>query len=72
MRIAAQNGHYEICKLIIENLYDANYSKKFGPLHIVASYGYFDLCQLLMNNMTNKNPINEDGMTPLHFAAIKG
>ena len=74
---AATNGHFEVCKLIIDGTsnknpaeieYDGN-----TPLHWAASYGHLEVCQLIMDNVTDKNPANRyEGETPFHFAAKQG
>ena len=74
---AASNGHFEVCKLIIDGTsnknpaeieYDGN-----TPLHFAATYGHLEVCQLIMNNVTDKNPANwSEGKTPLHLAARDG
>ena len=80
LHYAASNGHYGMCKLIIESTSDKNpASIKYDgetPLHLAASNGHLKICKLIMEHLSDKNPANsvEDGgeFTPFHFAARKG
>ena len=48
----AENGHLEICQLIIENVNDKNPTDFFKstPLHKAAANGYVEICQLIMGH----------------------
>ena len=61
--LAAENGHLEICKLIIENLDDKSppIDERFIPLCIAAHNGHLKICQLLMN-MTRKQIFTNAGV----------
>ena len=77
LHYAASNGHFRVCKLIIENTSDKNpASIKFDgdtPLHWAASNGHVEICQLIMEHLSDKNPANTFGeFTPFHDAAKKG
>ena len=77
LHYAAYNGHFRVCKLIIENTSDNNPSciKSDGitPLHWAAFSGHVKICHLIMENLSDKNPANTSGeFTPFHFAAEKG
>ena len=50
---AAENGHFEICQLIIENVTDKNPSNKSGetPLEIATKKGYSNIIQLFTENI---------------------
>ena len=45
---------------------------QFSPLHISAGYQDPSLYKHMMNKEENKNPENEEKVTPLHIAALKG
>ena len=77
LHYAAFNGHFRVCKLIIENTSDKNPSaiKSNGitPLHWAAFSGHVKICHLIMEHLSDKNPANTFGeFTPFHFAAEKG
>ena len=77
LHYAANNGHFRVCKLIIENISDKNpASVKFDgdtPLHWAASNGHVKICQLIMEHLSDKNPANTFGeFTPFHDAAKRG
>ena len=77
LHYAASNGHYRVCKLIIENISDKNPSSfksdSITPLHWAAFNGHVKICQLIMEHLADKNPANTSGeFTPFHFAAEKG
>ena len=71
---AAENGHWEICCLIIKYLKHKNPGDVRGltPLHLAAQNGHLKICQLILGNVADKNPKAFLGWTPLHFAAQKG
>ena len=47
---AAKSGHFEVCKLIIENTEDINSKNDFGrtPIHEAASCGHFEVSKLII------------------------
>ena len=53
---AANNGHFEICKLIVENVEDKNpaYNSGYTPVDIAAKNGHFDICILILKRMEDK------------------
>ena len=67
---AARNGHLQVCKLIIGNVFDKNprINDRTTPLHVAAMNGHFEVCKLIMANVVDKNPINMVGMTPQAYA----
>ena len=69
---AAQGGHIDICKLILDKITVKNPSDENGytPLHETAQGGHIDVCKLILDKITNKSPINEDGKTPLDLAPV--
>ena len=74
---AAQNGHLDICQIIIleSKSGDKNPVNKYGltPLHGAARNGHTEVYQLIMTYAEDKNPKGTfDGTTPLHQAAVNG
>ena len=55
-----------------------NESQKFGvcqrltPLHLAAITGHSSLYENLVDIVTDKNPLDTQGMKPLHYAAKHG
>ena len=78
--LAMKNDHLEVCKLILEYFDDKNPRTRFAYSSTVfhdAAYSDYDVCELIMNEfkaagIKNKNPANNDGVTPLHNAASNG
>ena len=74
LHFAVSKGHFEICKIIIENVDDKNpgtFREKLTPLHIPAYKGSIEIFKLILANVKNKNPKNIHG-TPLTIANLKG
>ena len=71
---AAEKGHEEICKIIIDSVENKNPNDALGntPLHLAAKKGHRHICKLIMDVVINKNPKNKDGCTPLHNAIEEG
>ena len=69
---AAEEGHYEVCKLIIENVLDKNPRDNNGntPLHMAAFWGHLNTCTLIVEKGRKKNPVNNDGETPYDLALM--
>ena len=84
LHIAAGNGNFEICKIIINGLCNKHLSPEDGieicddhdrtPLHDAAENGHLNIVQLLMPLMEDKNPMafEEGGKTPMQLAAENG
>ena len=73
---AAQNGHTEVCKLLLEtgkaNVKETS-PKGFTPLLLAAQNGHTEVCELLLANgsdLEEKDPVTQ--YTALHKAAIHG
>ena len=78
LHLAAENGHYNICKKIIENVQDKNPSDENGwtPLHLATLFGHLKVCEYILENIDEKNPEGrynlEVNITPLGLAAGNG
>ena len=55
--VAAQNGHFQICKLIIDYVEDKNPANNLGytPLYAAGLNGHFDVCKLIIENVEDKD-----------------
>ena len=76
LHTAANCGHFQICKLIVDNV-DGNAKNPadingYTPLHIAAHNGYLEICQLIVDNVNDKNPVNHLGITPFQLAVDNG
>ena len=69
LHLAAKNGHFKICRLIIANVNDKNPGDVNGvtPLHRAVEFGHVDVCKLIIDNVMDKNPSNIAGFTPLFY-----
>ena len=74
LHIAAEQGHLEFCKYIIEKTKDPNPTREDGitAIHMATLSGCREICELIINNLEDKNPADNKGMTPFHIAAEKG
>ena len=74
LHFAANNGHHNICKKIIENISDKNPLDKdtWTPLHCAAQNGHLKVCEYISKNIEENNPKGLGDITPLHIAAQNG
>ena len=76
LHLAADRGHYDICKFIIEHVDykdpDYFYFRNRTPLDLAILSNHLKVCELIIKNLKNKNPSNGNGITPLHIAAVHG
>ena len=87
LHYAAQNGHFNICKALIENMSNKNpkakgilSKKKKGqtplynitPLHGAAAFGHLGIVNFIMTRIEDKYPQESRGNVPLHYAAYFG
>merc|ERR1712079_821915 len=72
LHMAAENGHFDICQLIINNIADKNPAdvNGFTPLHLAAQNGHSEIYGLMVQNAIEKNPAANNGQTPVHIAKI--
>ena len=74
LHYAAEEGHLEVCQLLLERCEDKNPADGDGwtPLHEAADGGHLEVCCLILEKCDDKNPPGKDGVTPLHLAAQEG
>ena len=53
LHLAASNGHFSVCELIIDNISEKNPEDQFGwtPLHSAAQNGHLRVCKLILSNI---------------------
>ena len=73
LHLAAENGHFEVFRLILENATTKNPVAFNGltPLHSAAKGGYTKIIKLLIANGVDKKPLFNE-RTPLQLAALNG
>ena len=71
--IAAQQGHLEVMKVLLEKgaVVDAKTNDGFTPLLIAAEYGHLEVVRMLLEKGANPNS-EALGFTPLRIAEKKG
>ena len=64
--IAARNGHYKVCEILLEYGADVNFPTDKGstPLHAASYHGHEDIINLLISYGADINKKNEFGLTP--------
>ena len=74
LHAAVNNGWYNICKLILENVGDNNPAVNGGflLLSIAALNGRFEIMKLIIENMLEKDIADIEGKTSLLKAILKG
>ncbi|CAL7951422.1 unnamed protein product [Xylocopa violacea] len=73
LHYAARNGHYEICKILLENNATVNAQTRCGratALHRAAMQGHVSIVELLLKFGANPNLRDADGYTALHKAIM--
>ena len=74
---AVSLGHFEVVNFIIDNLQDnnpKNVDTGATALHYAVAHGnepYIDLAMYIVKNVQEKNPGDNNGMTPLHLAVFR-
>ena len=63
---AAQNGHLEVCKYLMNKVDNKNPAENTGttPLHCAADRGHLEICKFIASQIDNKNPANNQGTGP--------
>ena len=71
--LAAQNGHFKVCKFLVLVLRSGNprTEEGFTPLHFAALNGHSRICKLILNPKS-QNPKTRSGWSALHSAAKGG
>ena len=71
---AAENGHEQVCKLIMDKIKDKNPADLKGrtPLHIAAKNGYLPVCELILDELEDKNnhvnpKVNQSSTSPVYI-----
>ncbi len=78
LMIALENGHEELCKLLLERGADVNvtamdhWDKGKTVLILAAENGHEELCELLLERGADVNAVGNEGWTALMFAAKNG
>lgn len=74
LHCAAQQGHFEIVKLLINEAADVNAFEiaKVTPLHCAAHRGFSDIVAILLDSKADPNSRNKWGQSAMHLAAIAG
>ena len=60
----------EIIDLILSHAYFAQY--EWTQLHIAANTGNLGDCQEIVKYLDDKNPVDSNGLTPIHLAVMNG
>mmetsp|Transcript_37335 Transcript_37335/g.92314 ORF Transcript_37335/g.92314 Transcript_37335/m.92314 type:complete len:227 (+) Transcript_37335:48-728(+) len=63
LHIAAQNGHYDLVKLLVNKGATVNSQNKGGQtaLHMAVSYDLDEVCEFLLSKGADDSVVNEDG-----------
>ena len=74
---AAQNGHFDICRLLIDKgaQVKAKFSNGYTPLHYAAHNGHIAIVLLLCDHGADveaRTTLARIGSGPLHLAALNG
>jgi hypothetical protein len=74
---AAQNGHFDICRLLIDKgaQVKAKFSNGYTPLHYAAHNGHIAIVRLLCDHGADveaRTTLARIGSGPLHLAALNG
>ena len=71
---AIQDGRADIVKLMTKDLEDPNPildDRGQTCLHYAADYGQYDIAKMILESSTeDKNPTDQNGITPLHICAL--
>jgi ankyrin repeat protein len=74
MNSAADNGHLEVVKLLLEKVADITVANHNGwtPLNSAADSGHLEVVKLLVEKGADITVANHNGWTPLNSAADSG
>ncbi|XP_077997098.1 uncharacterized protein LOC144450368 [Glandiceps talaboti] len=70
LHYGAENGHLDICKLLLEAGAQVNAANDLNQtsLHFGAMEGHFDSCKLLLEAGAQVNAADDENKTSLHYA----
>ena len=70
LHVAAERGHLNLCKYIVEKTGDFNpkLADGFTALHFAAEQGHFEVYKFIWYNVEGKNPADDGGETPYDCA----
>jgi hypothetical protein len=74
LHLAAQKGHAEVCRVLMEAgaAVGAQAAQQYTPLHVSAQYGHAEVCRVLMEAGAAVDARNVQQFTPLYLAAQSG
>jgi hypothetical protein len=72
--VAALNGHFAICRLLLDKgaQLEAKDSDGWTPLHYAAWNGHVEFVRLICDHGADVEARDNDGWTPIHWAAYNG
>ena len=63
LHLAAKNGHFSICQLIVKNIQYEYAGAGRTPLDLAAAHGHFKVFKLLFDNVQDKNGLSKKLLT---------
>ena len=71
VHLAAECGHTDVVRLIVEHGADANKASYYGitPIIVASQNGHLETIQVLQKNGCNLHKGDDEGYLPLHYAA---
>ena len=58
LHYAAEEGHFDLCKTILDHIEDKNPKDSNGrtPLDCATTKGFGEICELIIESVEDKNP----------------